>query len=177
MLPPGCQPRYFILVLGCRLNKVSPSSMSLGWSYTVDIVKSLLAFFTRCKTSFSPWYLQRNEKHWEKHSIVFGWICFLRLFILTQSLFCILDVGPRSPRLLGSQSDCLLTLHHPSSPASPLHDVQHPNRAKYIKKVSPMDHSTKRNPYSSPQLTPYLSKPLKAAYGWTLSWSVFETLP
>lgn len=54
ILPPGCQPLYFIVVLGCRLNKTSPSSMSLGSSYTVDIWKSVLAFFTEYEFSFSP---------------------------------------------------------------------------------------------------------------------------
>lgn len=63
MVPPGCQPLYFMLLFGWRLSKVSPSSMSFGLSYTVVIWKSGLAFFPGCKSNFSPWYLQNKKMY------------------------------------------------------------------------------------------------------------------
>lgn len=49
----------------------------------------------------------------------------------TQSLFCSSDAGLHSPELQGFQLDCVPTLHHPSSLASPSHDGQNPTQGKY----------------------------------------------
>lgn len=148
MLPPGRQPLYFILVLCWRLSNVSPPSMFLGWSYTVDMWKSVLAFFTGCRTNFSPWYLQKiNSKPLGGYSKEnktktqlktckkqnFCWLFYsICVFIHTQILFCNWDVGPHSQVLQKYQSDCVPTLRHPSSPAFPLHDDQIPKNKKPI---------------------------------------------